>query len=286
MGYALPMRGSRVALIWAWLVPAAAAAGELELGLFAGRALPTYEQTFAYNASGFHLPVLPLPGVSITEEGSFGLTAKGGLAVGGSLTFFASDAVGIEARVDTVDIRVEATGVHFTATVTAAIPSLPSFTASVDLPPGQVDVDRLTPISIGLRLRTPGRVRLVLSAGGSYLPKVGATATQSLGVALTRYTPPFDVSRASIRAGARPGDGRGRWGGTAGLGLQVPLGGSVSLQAEARAFLFQEETLGWELVEPATGPLSELLRNGVARIDPVEFKPTFYQVTAGLAVRF
>jgi hypothetical protein len=279
------MRGSRAVFLLVVSSPVAALAGEWELGVFAGPSFPTYEQTFAYDAGDLHAPV-PLPGVSIREDGSFGLTAKGGLAAGGALAFFPTDAVGIEARVDTVGIRVDATGVHFTATVTTAFPPLPSFTASIDLPPGQVDVDRLTPISLGLKLRTPGRVRLVLSAGGSYLPEVGATATQPLGVALSRYVPPFDVSQASIRAVARPGEGRGRWGGTAGVGLQVPLGDKASFQAEARAFLFEDHVLGWELVEPVTGPFSELLRDGVARIDPVEFKPTFYQATAGFAFRF
>jgi hypothetical protein len=279
------MRGSRAVVLVVLSSPIGAFAGEWELGVFAGPSFPTYEQTFAYNANGLHAPV-PLPGVSIAEDGSFALTAKGGLAAGGSLSFFVTDAVGIEARFDTVGLSIDATGVHFTATVTTAFPPLPSFTATVDLPPGRVDVDRLTPISVGLKLRTPGRVRLVLSAGGSYLPEVAATATQPLGVGLSRYVPPVDVSQASIRAIARPGEGRGRWGGTAGIGLQVPIGDKASFQAEARGFLFEEHILGWELVEPVAGPFSELLRDGVARIDPVEFKPTFYQATAGFAFRF
>lgn len=149
-----------------------------------------------------------------------------------------------------------------------------------------MDVDRLTPFSLGLKLRTPGRVRFFLSAGGSYLPKVGATVTQTLGVALTRYSPPIDVSRVRIRAAALPGGGRGRWGGTAGVGLEVPLGAKVAFQAEARAFRFRKQTLGWELVVPAVGPFSDLLTDGVAQLDPVEFNPTFYQATAGIAVRF
>jgi hypothetical protein len=229
---------------------------------------------------------VPLPGITISEDGTFGLTAKGGLAAGASLAYFPTDVFGIEARLDTVDIRVEATGVRFTATVTTALPVLPSFTASLDLPPGQVEVDRLTPLSLGFKLRTPGRVRVYLSVGGSYLPKVGATATQSLGVALSRYTPPIAVSQVSIRATARPGEGQGRWGGTAGIGLLVPLGEKASFQAEARAFRFQEQTLGWELVDPAVGPFSELLTDGVVRLDPIEFEPTFYQATAGFAFRF
>jgi hypothetical protein len=266
------------------LVSAGAVAGELELGVFAGRGIPTYEQTFTYDPGSFSLPV-SLPGVSVSQQGSFGLTAKGGLAAGASLAYFAKGVFGIEARFDTVRIVGEATGVRYVASVT--LPPLPSFSANLDLPPGVVEVDRLTPLSLGLKLRTPGRVRLFLSAGGSYLPKVSATATQSLAIGLSRISPSIDVTRASIRATALPGEGQGRWGVTAGIGLQVPLGATASFQVEARAFRFQEQTLVWELVEPsAIAAVNDLLREAVARLDPVEFNPTFYQVTAGFALRF
>ena len=232
------MKRSRAFFILALLSPAGAVAGELELGVFAGPSIPTYEQTFNYNPGEFSFPT-PLPGVSIAQQGSFGLTAKGGLAAGASLAFFATDAIGIEARVDTVGLRVDATGVKYDVTVSNSLLPIPPFTANLELPPGVVDVDRLTPISLGLKLRTPGRVRLVISAGGSYLPEVSATATQSLAVGLTRFIPPLDVAQASIRATARPGEGQGRWGVTGGVGLQVPLGAKASLQVEARAFRFR-----------------------------------------------
>jgi hypothetical protein len=278
------MKRSRLVLLSALLVPAGTAAGELELGVFAGPSIPTYEQTFSYNPGAFHFPTT-LPGVSIVEQGTFGLTARGGLAAGGSLAYFPADAVGIEARLDTVSIDVDATGVRYVATV--AFPPLPPFTASLDLPPGVVDVDRLTPLSLGLKLRTPGRVRLFLCVGGSFLPKVAATATQSLAVGLSRFSVPIDVTRASIRAMALPGEDQRRWGLTGAVGLQVPLGVKISFQAEARAFRFQKHTVEWELVEPAAVPVvDELLRDAVARLDPVEFNPTFYQVTAGFAFRF
>jgi hypothetical protein len=277
------MSRSRVVL-WALLVPAAASAGELELGVFVGRSIPTYEQTFNYDPGAFYPPT-PLPGVSLTEQGSFGLTARGGLAAGGTLAFFPTDFVGIEARLDTVSIKVDATGVRYVATVTFA--PLPPFTASLDLPPGVVQVDRLTPLSLGLKLQTPGRVRMFVSAGASYLPKTAATATQSLAVGLSRFSPPIEVRQASIRAAALPGEGQGRWGLTAAIGLRVPLAARISLQGEARAFRFQKQTLGWELVDTAAVPfVDDLLRDAVSRLDPVKFKPTFYQATAGLTLRF
>jgi hypothetical protein len=274
----------RVAFIGLLLAPAAASAGELELGVFAGRAFPTYEQTFDYNPGAFHYPI-PYPGLSIAEQGAFGLTAKGGLAAGASLAFFPVDAIGIEARFDTLGINVDATGVSYVATVT--LQPLPPFTASLALPPGIATVDRLTPLSFGLKLRTPGRVRLSLSVGGSHLPKVGATVTQSLAVGLSRFSPPIDVTRASVRAAALPGEGQGKWGVTAAVGLKVPLAATVSFQMEARAFRFQKQTLGWELVEPVAVPfIDDFLKNAVSQLDPVEFNPTLYQVTAGIALRF
>lgn len=266
------------------LVPAGVAAGELELGVFAGPSIPTYEQTFTYNPGAFHFPTT-LPGVSIVEQGTFGLTARGGLAAGASLTYFPAEVFGIEARVDSVSINVDATGVRYVASVT--IPPLPPFSASVDLPPGVVAVDRLTPLSFGLKLRTPGHVRLSLSVGGSYLPKAEATVTQSLAVGLGRLGPPIEVTQASIRAVALPSEGQGRWGVSGAVGLEVPLGARVSLQVEGRAFRFQKQTLSWELVEPTANPaIDDLLRAAVGRLDPVEFNPTFYQVTAGFAFRF
>jgi Outer membrane protein beta-barrel domain len=281
------MGRSRVVFVWALLVPAgAAAAGELELGVFAGRAFPTYEQTLNYNPGSFSPPI-PLPGISIAQQGTFGLSAKGGLAIGASLAFFPADVFGLEARVDTVGVRGDATG-RYTATVTSAfLPS--SFTASLDLPPGQVDVNRLTPVSLGLKLRTPGRVRLLVSIGGSYLPKLEATVTEPLAIQLSRFSLPIDVNKVSVVARAQPGEGGGRWGVTAGAGLQIALGRKASFQAEARVFRFRKHTLVWELggdSTPQTSLEEELLKSGLAALDPVEFNPTLFQATVGFALHF
>jgi opacity protein-like surface antigen len=266
------------------LVPAGAVAGEWELGVFAGRSLPSYEQTFNYNPGSFGFPI-PLPGVSVIEQGSFGLTARGGLAAGASLAYFPKGAFGIEARLDTASVNVDATGVRYVATVSAA--PLASFTTSVDLPPGVVSVDRLTPISLGFRLRSPGRIRAFVSAGGSFLPKIGATVTQSLAISQNDTGAPTSAPQASIETVSLPGKNRGRWGVTAGAGLQIPLAGKVSFQAEARVFRFQKQAFGWQLVGPVPPtPLGGAVTNAVAALDPVEFNPTFYQVTAGFNLRF
>ena len=259
----------------------------MELGLFGGWSIPTYEQTFTYNPGLFSAPI-PLPGISIAQQGSFGVTAKGGFSIGGAVAYFPWDAVGFEARLDSVGIQAEATGVKYTATLSSALLPGSSFTASVDLPPGSVDIDRLNPISLGVKLRTHGHVRGFLSLGGSYLPKAEATLSQPLAVQLGNFRPPIEAITVNIRAEAQPGANQSRWGLTAGAGLQVALGARVSFQAEARAFRFQKHTLAWGLGDytPQT-PLEELLlKAGLASLDPVEFNPTFYQATAGVALRF
>ena len=71
------------------------------------------------------------------------------------------------------------------------------------------------------------------------------------------------------------------------MGGQIPIGKSVAFQAEGRAFRFSKQTLTWG---PGDGPLSPieeaLVKAAQERLDPVEFSPTFFQVTAGLALRF
>jgi hypothetical protein len=278
------VRTSRVVPLALLLVPACASSGELELGLFAGRAIPTYEQTFDYDPGAF-LPPTPLPGLSLTQQGSFGLTARGGLSAGGSLSFFPTGFVGVEARLDTVQVKVDASGVRYVATV--SVPPLPPFTASLDLPPGVVDVDRFTPLSLGLKLRTPGRVRLFVSAGASYLPRAEATATQSLAIGLDGFGSPFEARQVRIRTATPPGQSPGRWGVTAGIGLRLPVGSRIGVEAEARAFRFSTQTYEWKLVEAAGVPfVDDLLRDAVSRLEAVKLEPTFYQATAGLSFRF
>lgn len=271
----------------ALLVPAGAAAGELELGVFAGPSIPTYEQTFSYNPGAFSAPI-PLPGVSITQQASFALTAKGGLSFGASLAFYPAAAFGLEARFDSVGVQVDSAGGRYTATLSSSLRPDLSFTGSVDLPPGQADVARLTPISLGVKLRTPGHVRVFVSAGASYLPKVEATLTQPLAVQLGRLSPPIAAATVTVRAEAQPGDEQSHWGVTGAAGLEIALGSQVSFQAEARAFRFQKHTLTWGLgdYKPTTSLEELLLKAGLAALDPIEFDPIFYQATAGFAFRF
>jgi hypothetical protein len=279
------MRRALLALLL--LGPGAASAGDLELSVMVGPAFPTYEQTFAYDPSSL---IPAIPGVTIRQEGTFALDASGGLAAGASLAFFPTEAFGIEARFDSVGIDVEVTGAQFTAQVALPGP-LPSFTTSLDLTEGQMEVDRVTPLSFGIKLRTPGSVRLTASGGLSYLPELHATARVAVGVGLPNLPgipSSLRVTTVDVAAGAEPTEGGSRWGWNAGVGLQVALGRSVSFAAEGRFFRFPEQTLTWQVADSGVlGPVEQALAQlARERLPPVEFAPTFFQATAGITLRF
>jgi len=263
------------------------AAGELALSVMAGPAFPTYEQTFEYDPSSL---IPAVPGVTIRQQGTFALDASGGLAAGVALAFFPTDAFGFEARFDSVGIDVDVTGAQFTASVALPAP-LPPFTTTLDLTEGQMEVDRVTPLSFGLKLRTPGSFRLTASGGVSYLPELHATARVAVGVGLPNLPgipSSIRVTSVEVAAGAEPGEGSSRWGWNAGLGFEVALGRSASLLAEGRFFRFPEQTLTWQVTDAGPlAPIEEALANlARERLDPVEFSPTFFQATAGITLRF
>jgi opacity protein-like surface antigen len=274
---------------WAWalaLSSGPAAAGELELSGWAGPTFPTFEQRFRYDAGAVAIPV---PGVSITQQGSFSLNANGALSVGGSLAFYPADPVGLEVRLDTADIDVGITGVRYDVSVDLP-PPLPDFSTGIDLTAGAVDVERIYPVSFNLKLRTPGRARLFLSGGASYLPSLEARVVQTIALGATGFTPPssLQVGTLALRAQALSGDGYGGWGWNAGAGLQLHIAHRLALFAEGRYFRFDKRTLVWSRADDR--PLSALeeafLAQVLNRLPPVTFDPQLWQATAGLAVSF
>jgi hypothetical protein len=94
----------------------------------------------------------------------------------------------------------------------------------------------------------------------------------------------------TLDAEALPEDrGQGRVGMNAGAFLQVGFGDRFALTADARYFRFRQQTLTWgrPRIEPALPVLGETIVEEIAgRLDPAEFNPTFFQLTAGLALRF
>ena len=278
-------RRRRLAAGVALLAAPAVHAGGFELGIHAGPALPSYEQSFRYDPGTVTVPV---PGVTLTQTGTFGLEAEGGVSFGASVAFMAG-IIGLEGRLDTADLEIATQ--PGTYDVRADLPPpLPDATTSLAIGGGPANLERIYPLSLNLRLRTPGPVGFVVSGGLSYLPSLRLDTTQTVGLGVTGIVGGrLDVARLRLRAEVAPQDeDDGRMGVNLGAGLRLALGPRVALTLEARAFRFQEQTLNWGRDDD--GPLSPiesaLLREVQARLAPVEFSPTFYQGTAGLALAF
>jgi opacity protein-like surface antigen len=276
--------GMRLGLsLGACLLPLAASAGDIELAAYAGPAVPFYSQTFNYDPGTL---VSPFRLITIQQQGVFQLEAKGGLAFGGGIAWYVLGPVGLEARIDTAGADVRTTGARYRVSVALPAP-LPPLSTDLDLGTGTVNLDRLRPLSLNVKIRTPGSVRLTVSGGASYLPAFGFGVTETLGLGVTGLGPQARIDVATLAFGAQSVD-EGHWGWNAGGGLQVKLARHVALLAEARYFQFGEETLGWSRADPR--PLSRfeeaLLQEIERRLPPVVFAPKFFQVTAGIAVGF
>jgi len=196
------------------LIAVAAEANEIELSLGAGVTLPFYSQRLA--ASSQPPPPLPIPGVTLRQDGSFALDASGGSSFGAALAVQLAGPLSLEARVDSAAIELTASQPRFTLQLD--VPSLPPLSTSLT-PQGTLNVDRLTPLSFNLRLRTGGRFRVTFSAGGSYLPSFSLLATERLALS--------GVSFAFAAGGTLPG----RFGGDAGIGFQIELAPHVAAEA-------------------------------------------------------
>jgi opacity protein-like surface antigen len=269
--------------IVACLLPLAAFAGDIELAGYVGPAVPFYDQTFRYDPGTL---ASPFRGVTIQQQGVFSLEAKGGLAFGGGLAWYVLGPVGLEARIDTAGADVRTTGARYQVSVALPAP-LPPLSSDLDLGTGTVNLDRLRPLSLNLKIRTPGSVRLTVSGGASYLPAFGFGVTETLGLGVTGLGRSAQIDVATLAFRAQNVD-EGHWGWNAGGGLQVKLAPHVALLAEARYFQFGEETLNWSRADPRplSGLEEALLREVERRLPPVTFAPKFFQVTAGIAVGF
>lgn len=265
-------------------VPATALAGRLELSAYAGPVFPTYEQSLEYDPGPL---APPLPGASIEQRGVFRLNARGGLALGGGAAFHPWRALGLEARLDTADVRVRTQGARYR--VSARLPApLGALSTDVDLGSGDVDLQRLKPLSLNLKLRSPGS-GVSVSGGLSYLPGFRFVVRQAVGLG-----PPFgglrtaDVARVSLRAEALPQDKEeGRFGGNACVGVRLQVRPGLFLLVEGRYFRFQRQTLHWGRLESdrALPRIEEAVVRQIAEgLEPVKFNPTFFHVTAGIAL--
>ena len=278
------MRKALVLLLALLTAPALANAGELELTGYAGYTFPFYSQLFRYDPG----PVsVPIPGVTVEQGGSFELKASGGPAFAGGLTFYVTDGFGFEVRYDHADITVETQSSSYNVRVGLPAPLDPVL-ATLTLTEGTADLKAATPLSLNLKLRTGGHVRLTVSGGASKLGDLEATVQQTIGLGVRKFDNVenvLEVGTIDMRAVAGAGSS---WGGNLGLGFQIPIGEHAALVLEGRAFYFPKRTLEWEPVldRPLNAIEQALLARVQERLPPVEFEPWWVQATAGLSIRF
>ena len=280
------MRKALILLLAALAAPALAGGGELELTGYGGYTFPFYRQTFKYDPG----PVsVPIPGVSVEQGGSFELKASGGPAFAGGMAFYVTDGFGFEVRYDHADITVDTQSSSYNVRVGLPGP-LDPVVAALTLTEGTADLKAAAPLSLNLKLRTGGRVKLTVSGGASRLGDLEATVQQTIGLGVIA----FNLDRGNIQIGtigvkATGVAGAGSsWGGNLGLGLQIPIGEHAALVLEGRGFYFPKRTLEWEPVldRPLSAIEQALLARVQERLPPVEFEPWWVQATVGFAIRF
>jgi len=261
-------------------------AGEVELTGSLGYTFPFYSQTFTYDPGAV---TVPIPGVSIEQNGVFELKASGGLAFGAALTFYPTSGFGVELRFDSADVTLDTRSASYT--VRADLPApLPPVVADLALTKGEADLKALTPFSLNLKLRSGGTVRFMASGGLSRLPDIEMSLEQTVGlgvIAVDLIESHLDIATIRLR-GRASGEGKSSWGGNLGLGLQIGLGERGALVLEGRGFYFPKRTIEWEpIIDTPLPPLQQLLLERVReRLEPIEFEPWWVQASIGVAVRF
>jgi hypothetical protein len=261
-------------------------AGDFEISGFIGLSAPTYSQTFSYQPP----PPPTVSGIRIDQRGDFELQATGGTAFGGAVVFFPIPAVGIEARLDTADMDLETRNASYSVGVTLPQP-IGNVSTQLDLPNAEVDLERPRPVSLNVRVRVPGTVSVGLSGGVSYLPSLKVRVVQPLAVTssvLDLVGGRVDVGEVPVVATADPTVEGSRIGGNLGLGLAFEVGETVAIAVEARGFYFKEHRLTWSRADnQPLNAVEEIVVDEALRALPVvEFEPIFFNVTAGLTLRF
>ena len=272
-----------------------ATAGEgatLELSAAAGQSFPFYEQSFTYDPGSAVVSVPGVGNLTLRQDGAFRLDGKGGSTVTGALTFYLAPHAGIEARVDSAAVDIRASGATYRVSIDLPAP-LGDISEDFRFHDGIIEVDRLQPFSLNLKLKTPGRMALTVSGGVSYLPEVTIEARQRLGFgvpAIQQLNASFSVGSIVFRSSVKPGaaDAGNRIGGNIGGGVRLQIGGPLAVQAEARYFHFSKHKIEWE--PELEGPISvieeTLLDEMRRRLTPIEFYPAFFQATAGVSLAF
>lgn len=267
-------------------------AAHVEISAHAGQAFPFYEQSFTYDPGSAVISIPGLSNVNIQQNGAFRLDGKGGSSVGAGLTFYLAPHAGIELRVDSaaIDLRPSTATYHVSVDLPAPLPDI---SRDFRFPQGTIDVDRLQPFSLNLKLRTPGRLAVFVSGGISYLPHVNVTARQRLGLGIAGLQPTtaeLSVGSLVFNASVESDDMKvgNRIGGNVGGGLRLHMVGPLVVFGEARYFHFPKHTIEWsaEIEGPLTVFEQTLVTEVERRLQPIEFYPAFFQATAGVALAF
>ena len=264
------------------------AGDRFEVSAHVGPSFPFYAQSFQYDLGA--VPGLPAA-ITVEQVRPFRLDAGGGVALGGSLAWFFREPLGLEARIDLAALDVQETAARFRVRI-GLPPPLPALSQEVEAGGGEIDVDRPRPISVNLKARWRGRPGVFASAGLSYLPRMHLTAHERLGLGSSSLDPRIvgvDLATIPLEAEALPlEEDEGHWGMNVGAGLGLTLGRRLEANVEGRYFRFQKRTLRWQVPRaPGLPPLAEALRGELERrLEPIEFDPTYFQLTAGLAWRF
>ena len=284
--YTARMKQALAILLAVLAAPALAGAGELELTGYGGYTFPFYSQTFKYDPG----PVtVPIPGVTVEQGGSFELKASGGPAFAGGMAFYVTDGFGFEVRYDRADLTVETQSSAYDVKVGLPAPLDPVL-ASLTLSEGTADLKAAAPLSLNLKLRTGGSVKLTASGGASRLGDLEFTIQQTIGLGVIGFNLDqnnIQVGTIGVKATGVAGTGAS-WGGNLGLGLQIPIGERAALVLEGRGFYFPKRTVEWEPDpdRPLSAIEQALLARVLERIPPVEFEPWWVQATVGFAIRF
>jgi len=225
----------RKALALLLALPALAGAGELELTAYGGRTFPFYSQTFKYDPG----PVtVPIPGVTVEQGGSFELKASGGAAFAGGMTFYVTGGFGFEVRYDHADITIDTQSSAYNVRVGLPAP-LDPVVASLTLTEGTADLNAAAPLSLNLKLRTGGRVRLTASGGASRLGDLSSPCSRRSAsgvIAVDLEQNHIQIGTIGLQATGVAGAGSS-WGGNLGLGLQIRSASTPRSCSRARLLL-------------------------------------------------
>ncbi len=253
-----------------WIAPIPARAQGGDLTLFVGTAYPLDRDEFTLRPS-----TPSIPGADVTVTGDPALKASGGLVLGGALAFEVG-VIGIEGRLDSTTIGFDVDGARYDLRGTSG--PLQGLTGAITVADGHLDAERLNILSANLRLRTPGPVGLVASAGFSILPDVTINGSVPITAQIAGITLPGVQPR--LRLEVAPGESKHRYGLNAGGGIRIG-GQRLALMGEVRVFYFKDYELTFG-VENAPSIVSDLIRE----IPAITFDPVIVNAQAGLVVRF